>query len=325
MAQVPDDRLDALAEMSKSKKVVPAAVQFVDIGGLVEGASTGEGLGNRFLGEHPRGRRHRVRAAGLRGRRRARRRPTRSTTCAIVELELALADLETVEQPASSKRRKAAKQRQVDPADEVAALEPGPARSSRRARRSTAAALVGRASASCSSPTSCSPTSRCWPWSTSARTSSTTHRREGRARWRPSSAATARSSACACSSRPRRRSSTPDGAGRDARGRSASARARCPGCAQRRLPPARPADVPHHRRQGVPGLDVPGRRQGARVRRRDPHRPRSGASSGPRSSTGTSCSSIGSWTKAKEVGKLRVEGKDYEVVDGDVLEIRFNV
>src|SRR5262245_36491792 len=34
---------------------------------------------------------------------------------------------------------------------------------------------------------------------------------------------------------------------------------------------------------------------------------------------------LGSWTKAKEVGKLRVEGKDYEVVDGDVLEIRFNV
>jgi len=34
---------------------------------------------------------------------------------------------------------------------------------------------------------------------------------------------------------------------------------------------------------------------------------------------------IGSWSKAREVGKLRVEGKDYEVVDGDVLEIRFNV
>jgi GTP-binding protein YchF len=34
---------------------------------------------------------------------------------------------------------------------------------------------------------------------------------------------------------------------------------------------------------------------------------------------------IGSWTKAKEMGKLRVEGKDYEVADGDVLEIRFNV
>ena len=34
---------------------------------------------------------------------------------------------------------------------------------------------------------------------------------------------------------------------------------------------------------------------------------------------------IGSWSKAKAEGKLRVEGKDYEVVDGDVLEIRFNV
>jgi len=34
---------------------------------------------------------------------------------------------------------------------------------------------------------------------------------------------------------------------------------------------------------------------------------------------------IGSWAKAKEVGKLRIEGKDYEVLDGDVLEIRFNV
>src|SRR6187397_1840432 len=49
MARVPDPRLDALAEMSNSKNVVPAAVQFVDIGGLVEGASKGEGLGNRFL------------------------------------------------------------------------------------------------------------------------------------------------------------------------------------------------------------------------------------------------------------------------------------
>ena len=35
--------------------------------------------------------------------------------------------------------------------------------------------------------------------------------------------------------------------------------------------------------------------------------------------------SLGSWSKAKEAGKLRVEGKDYEVQDGDTLEIRFNV
>lgn len=49
VAQVPDGRLDALATMSKSKKVVHATVEFVDIAGLVAGASSGEGLGNRFL------------------------------------------------------------------------------------------------------------------------------------------------------------------------------------------------------------------------------------------------------------------------------------
>ena len=49
VAKVFDHRLDALAEMSGSKSVVPASVQFNDIGGLVEGASRGEGLGNKFL------------------------------------------------------------------------------------------------------------------------------------------------------------------------------------------------------------------------------------------------------------------------------------
>ena len=46
---VPDFRLDKLAAMSNSQKKVPAAVEFVDIAGLVKGASEGEGLGNQFL------------------------------------------------------------------------------------------------------------------------------------------------------------------------------------------------------------------------------------------------------------------------------------
>jgi ribosome-binding ATPase len=46
---VPDRRVDALAEMFHPKKVTPAAVEFVDIAGLVKGASKGEGLGNKFL------------------------------------------------------------------------------------------------------------------------------------------------------------------------------------------------------------------------------------------------------------------------------------
>jgi GTP-binding protein YchF len=49
VVSVPDSRLDALAKLSKSARTVPAAIEFVDIAGLVEGASQGEGLGNQFL------------------------------------------------------------------------------------------------------------------------------------------------------------------------------------------------------------------------------------------------------------------------------------
>jgi GTP-binding protein YchF len=49
VVSVPDSRLDALAKLSKSARAVPAAIEFVDIAGLVEGASQGEGLGNQFL------------------------------------------------------------------------------------------------------------------------------------------------------------------------------------------------------------------------------------------------------------------------------------
>jgi GTP-binding protein YchF len=49
VAVVPDERLDDLAEAVGSKRVVPATVDFVDIAGLVRGASAGEGLGNQFL------------------------------------------------------------------------------------------------------------------------------------------------------------------------------------------------------------------------------------------------------------------------------------
>ena len=120
VAKVPDDRLERLGEMSSSKQVVPASVQFVDIAGLVEGAAQGEGLGNRFLA-HIRevdaivfvlrafvdtdvpGSSDPVEQLGT------------------LEVELVYADLETLEKQAD-KRRKAAR---VDKslADEVAALD----------------------------------------------------------------------------------------------------------------------------------------------------------------------------------------------------------
>ena len=49
VVEVPDARLDALSEIVKPERVVPAVVEFVDIAGLVAGASKGEGLGNQFL------------------------------------------------------------------------------------------------------------------------------------------------------------------------------------------------------------------------------------------------------------------------------------
>jgi GTP-binding protein YchF len=120
VAKVPDPRLDQLAAMSSSRNVIPASVQFVDIGGLVEGASTGEGLGNKFLAN--------IRESDaivfvlrafedddVPGP------PDPLEHLRIVETEIALADLETVETQID-KRRKAAKQdRSI--ADEVAALE----------------------------------------------------------------------------------------------------------------------------------------------------------------------------------------------------------
>ncbi len=49
VVEVPDERLAKLSEVSKSKKIVPTTIEFVDIAGLVAGASKGEGLGNQFL------------------------------------------------------------------------------------------------------------------------------------------------------------------------------------------------------------------------------------------------------------------------------------
>ena len=49
VVSVPDERIDWLADLHKPKKVTPAVIEFVDIAGLVKGASKGEGLGNKFL------------------------------------------------------------------------------------------------------------------------------------------------------------------------------------------------------------------------------------------------------------------------------------
>ena len=50
IVELPDERLVKISNISNSEKTIPATVEFVDIAGLVQGASEGEGLGNKFLG-----------------------------------------------------------------------------------------------------------------------------------------------------------------------------------------------------------------------------------------------------------------------------------
>jgi ribosome-binding ATPase len=120
VAKVPDERVDLLSEMSKTKNRVHASVQVVDIGGLVEGASKGEGLGNKFLAN--------IREVDaivfvlrafedddVPGS------PDPIEHLHIVEIELALADLETVEKRFNQAQRQMKLDKKLG--DEVEALE----------------------------------------------------------------------------------------------------------------------------------------------------------------------------------------------------------
>ena len=124
MVEVPDSRLAKLAEIVQPKKTVPAAVQFVDIAGLVKGAANGEGLGNKFLAniretdaivhvvrcfEDP-DVTHVMGAVD----------PVRDRE--VIEFELALADLATVEKRLDRTRR-AAKSGEKDAVAELPVLE----------------------------------------------------------------------------------------------------------------------------------------------------------------------------------------------------------
>ena len=87
MVTVPDTRLDKLAEIYQPKKKTPAVIEFVDIAGLVKGASKGEGLGNKFLAN--------IRETDAIVHVKGSCDPARDI--AIIDLELVMADLEMVE------------------------------------------------------------------------------------------------------------------------------------------------------------------------------------------------------------------------------------
>ena len=124
MVSVPDKRLDRIVELIPTKRVVPATVEFVDIAGLVAGASKGEGLGNRFLGS--------IREVGVLVHVvrcfenpdiiHVANRIDPGSDIETINIELALADLETVEK----RYQKASKMNRLDKeaAKQAAAVMP---------------------------------------------------------------------------------------------------------------------------------------------------------------------------------------------------------
>jgi len=316
VAKVFDHRLDALAAMSHSKNVVNATVQVMDIGGLVEGASKGEGLGNKFLG-------------GIRevdaivlvlrafddGDVPGPSDPLEHLR--ILETELALADMESVESHIRKRQKAAKTDRSI--AEEVGALE-----------RALANLSEGNPIYRSNLPASDRELLRPWFLLTNKPLLAVVNVSENDLERADEIAAKVQGElgqaevlgmcvqleAEAAQLVGEERTEMLEGFGlgegalprlvrsayhllglrtflttgeKESRAWTFRAGAKAPECA------------------GVIHTDL----QRGFIRAEVIH--------------WDELLEIGSWSKARDVGKLRVEGKDYEVVDGDVLEIRFNV
>lgn len=125
IVQVPDERLEKLAVVSKSQKIIPTAIEFVDIAGIVKGASTGEGLGNKFLA-HIRETdaiAHIVRSFNDSNIIHVQNRVDPKDDADIINLELVLADLETATKRLDTTKRNAKGAAAKDSAQQIEVLE----------------------------------------------------------------------------------------------------------------------------------------------------------------------------------------------------------
>ena len=304
---------------ASSKKVVPASVQFVDIGGLVEGASKGEGLGNRFLAH--------IREVD-----------------AVVFVLRAFddADVPGPDRPARPPARRRDRARPGRPRDrrepdreapQGGQAGPHDRRRGRRARRGARAVLSeGTPIYRSASVRPSSELLRGYFLLTNKPVLAVVNVGEdqlgrvdavvapvaaelgGRGEVLGMCVQLEAEAAQLDGERARPRCSR----------RSASARARCPAsCTPPTTCSACARSSPPATRRAGRGRSGPGRRP-----RRPPGVIHTDFERGfirAEVIHWDELLDIGSWSKAREVGKLRVEGKDYEVADGDVLEIRFNV
>ena len=323
VAKVPDaPARRAGGDVEESKNVVHAAVQVVDIGGLVEGASKGEGLGNRFLASIREVDAIVLRPAGVRGRRRAR-----------------------ADRPARAPAGRGARA--------------GAGRPARRSRASCDRRQQGGQGSTVAWPTRSPRSKRATPrWPRAARSTAPASTPSSRALLRPYFLLTNKPVLAVVNVGEDELDRPPTAVEAAVAGRAAGGDgSRCSGCASSSRP-RRPQLDGDERAEMLEAL---GLGEGAlpRLVRSAYHLLglRTFLTTGDKESRAWTfragakapeCAGvihtdlqrgfiraevihwdelleIGSWSKAKEVGKLRVEGKDYEVVDGDVMEIRFNV
>nr|MBP7992709.1 redox-regulated ATPase YchF [Candidatus Magasanikbacteria bacterium] len=123
--QVPDERLEKLAVVSKSQKIIPTAIEFVDIAGIVKGASEGEGLGNKFLA-HIRETdaiAHIVRSFTDNDIIHVQNRVDPKDDAEIINLELVLADLETAKKRLDTTKKNAKGASAKDAVEYIALME----------------------------------------------------------------------------------------------------------------------------------------------------------------------------------------------------------
>ena len=302
---VPDRRLIRLAEIDNPKRVVPTTIEIVDIAGLVKGASKGEGLGNKFLGNirntnaiihvlrcfdngnitHVDGSIDPVRDKG------------------IIDTELQLKDLETVENRLSKTQKQATSGGDKQAKRAALAVQGGAGTGAFGPHRGTrqGGPQTGR---------------RPQPADRQARVVRLQRRRKERRdgqrlhRGRPGG----HRRRAGRNARHRRRHGGRHR--RTGRLRRAADVPRRPGAGgvgrgapdQIGLQIAQPRNVLHHRGRRDPRLDLPARHESPADGRHHPHRFRKGSEKA-----------------CRDAGKLSIEGKEYVVEDGDIMHFLFNV